>query len=211
MLLISCVRPMAPERYSATATTSPWPRAPSAGTRDRAAEARATRIPRHATRARARGSATSRVRRRPRSSGRLRRRSRESHTRTRTRRAPRPCARWRQTAFVAPPPATSRSSRASAVASSPSSRMTSASTPSSAASRLDPRPTTATGRPFRLRVGRARSRARRASADERALSRRRRCRSSSAATAGLRASSVTGSRAPRRWRARCATAPPRRA
>ena len=62
---------------------------------------------------------------------------------------PRPAARarWRHTAFVAPPPARSTSPSSSIAARSPSSRRTSASTPSSAASMFEPRPTVTIPRP----------------------------------------------------------------
>ena len=56
-------------------------------------------------------------------------------------------ARCRHTAFVAPPPATRTVPSVRASASSPASRSTSMSTPASAASRLEPRPTVATSRP----------------------------------------------------------------
>ena len=62
---------------------------------------------------------------------------------------PSPAARtrWRQTAFAAPPPATSRSFCVSAAARSPPSLSTTASTPSSATSRFEPSPIVATESP----------------------------------------------------------------
>jgi len=53
-------------------------------------------------------------------------------------------ARWRHTAFVAPPPADRNCALVSTAASSPSSLNTSASTPSSAANMFEPNPTTTT-------------------------------------------------------------------
>ena len=67
---------------------------------------------------------------------------------------PRPAsrARWRQTAFVAPPPAARPGGPTSTAASSPSRWITSASTPSSATSRFEPSPTTTISRLFDCRV-----------------------------------------------------------
>ena len=85
-------------------------------------------------------------------------------------------ARCRQTAFVAPPPARDRP-LASTCASSPSSRMTSASTPSSAARTFEPSPTTTTSSPS-PRANEVRPRARARFAGARAPAPAHPCRSS---------------------------------
>ena len=105
---------------------------------------------------------------------------------------PRPAsrARCRQTAFGAPPPATSTSPRRAPRRARPPSRSTSASTPSSATSRFEPSPIVSTAslvaRPTRAarparRASRAREEARRpAGADRRVARERRRARPSHA-------------------------------
>ena len=121
--------------------------APSAGTRGRARSGVRHSDPRPRRRARARGSPPSRSRRRRRSSARRRRPSRGSRRRTRSRRARRrvrgggrprsSLRRRRRAARPRPPPRRAR----------PPSRSASASTPSSAISRFEPRPIVTTASP----------------------------------------------------------------
>ena len=120
---------------------------------------------------------------RPRSSARRRRPSPESRRRTRSRRARPRASRWRQTAFVAPPPATSSSPSTSAAASSPSSRSASPSTPPSA-TRGSSRARRCRRRALRRRPSGARPRAPQPTADVRSAAPARRSRPSSAARAG---------------------------